>query len=77
MQEVLQMMAREKDMAVTWRIGPYFVFKKILVFGAIPLSVPVSRDIHELVVVVESCLKGNAFYQPRTSADLMALSCSA
>ena len=42
MQEVLQMMAREKDMAVTWRFGPYFVFKKILVFGAIPLSVPVS-----------------------------------
>lgn len=76
MQEVLQMMAREKDMAVTWRFGPYFVFKKILVFGAIPLSVPVSRDIHELVVVVESCLN-NAFYQPRTSADLMALSCSA
>jgi hypothetical protein len=76
MQEVLQMMAREKDMAVTWRFGPYFVFKKILVF-AVPLSVPVSRDIHELVAVVESCLKGYAFYQPRTSADLMALSCSA
>jgi hypothetical protein len=52
MQEVLQMMAREKDMAVTWRFGPYFVFKKILVLCATLLSVPVSRDIHELELLL-------------------------
>jgi len=35
------MMAREKDMAVTWISEPY-LHQKILVFAATPLAVPFS-----------------------------------